>query len=114
MSKNQLHTDAKALWIESWTLSDSRERIIERLDRMGALYSDADIDFFEALIEERVFRLAAILMKLIVAKLTPTQRAPWSVMLGEFTFASAAEAAGQTAQCVHTKAKRMLKRLMKP
>ena len=113
MIKNQLHTDAKALWIESWTLSDSRERI-ERLDRMGALYSDADIDFFEAIIEERVFRLAAILMKLIVAKLTPTQRAPWSVMLGEFTFASAAEAAGQTAQCVHTKAKRMLKRLMKP
>ncbi len=114
MPKNQLQSDARKLWIESWSWSDSRERIIERLDRMGALYSDADIDFFEAIIEERVFRFGAILMRLLVSKLTPTQRAPWSVMLGEFTFASAAQAAGQTAQCVHTKAKRLLKRLMKP
>lgn len=113
MASKQTHSDAKKLWIEAWNLSDCRERIRERLDQMGANYDDGDIAFFELVTEEGTFVYGSILMRLIVSKLTPKQAAPWSKIIDEVTYAEAAQAASITAQCLHKKATRLRKRLIK-
>ena len=114
MSKNQLHTDAKTLWIEAWNLSDYRERIKARLDQIGGPYNDDDVNFFESLSEEGVFVYGAILMRILVSRLTPKQAAPWTPLIDELTYAEAAQAASITAQSLHQQTTRLRKRLMRP